>query len=121
VTKLEKLLAAKQDRSKRLQQEEESAKTSQTAIESLRTRVERLTSAKEDVTGQLRDKGTELASAKGEIDHLANALERYQTQHIRSAEMLRDDVLELLAQCNLEAPPTSSPRCTVGAFYEWVT
>jgi hypothetical protein len=83
--------------------------------------VERLTGAKEDPTSQLRDKDTELVSAKGETYHVANALGRYRSLHIRSAEMLRDDVLELLAQCNLEAPPTSSPRCTVGAFYEWVT
>jgi hypothetical protein len=27
--------------------------------------------------------------------------------------------LELLGQCNLDALPTSFPRCTVGAFYEW--
>jgi hypothetical protein len=29
--------------------------------------------------------------------------------------------LELLGQCNLNAPPTSFPRCTAGAFYEWVS
>jgi hypothetical protein len=27
----------------------------------------------------------------------------------------------LLGQCNLGAPPTSFPRCTVEAFYEWVS
>jgi hypothetical protein len=83
--------------------------------------VERLTGAKEDPTSQLRDKDTELVSAKGETYHVANALGRYRSLHIRSAEMLRDDVLELLAQCNLEAPPTSSPQCIVNAFYEWVS
>jgi hypothetical protein len=36
-------------------------------------------------------------------------------------ETLRSDILELLGQCNLDAPPTSFPRCTVGAFYEWVS
>jgi hypothetical protein len=29
--------------------------------------------------------------------------------------------LELLGQCNLDAPPTLFTQCTVGAFYEWVT
>jgi hypothetical protein len=29
--------------------------------------------------------------------------------------------LELLGQCNIDAPPTLFPRCTVGAFYEWVS
>jgi hypothetical protein len=59
--------------------------------------VERLTSAKEDLRGQLRDKDNELAGAKSEAS-------RYQIQYIRSAEVLRDEVLELLAQCNLEVP-----------------
>jgi hypothetical protein len=36
-------------------------------------------------------------------------------------ETLHTDILELLGQCNLDAPPTSFPRCTVGAFYEWVS
>jgi hypothetical protein len=31
------------------------------------------------------------------------------------------DILEMLGQCNLGAPPTSFPRCTVEAFYEWVS
>jgi hypothetical protein len=30
-------------------------------------------------------------------------------------------MLELLGQCNLEVPPTTFPRCTAGAFYEWVS
>jgi hypothetical protein len=29
--------------------------------------------------------------------------------------------LELLGQCNLDAPPTSFPQRTVGSFYEWVS
>jgi hypothetical protein len=47
-------------------------------------------------------------------------LERYRTDHIRSAEALRDDILQLLEQCNLSAPPVPLPRCTVESFYEWV-
>jgi hypothetical protein len=110
VAELEKLLASEQDRSKCLEQEkEDSAKALQATIELLRTDVERLTSTKEDLSGQLRDKDTELASVKGEASHLNDVLERYRTQHIRSAEVLHDEVLELLGQCNLEAPPTSFP------------
>jgi hypothetical protein len=48
-------------------------------------------------------------------------LERYRVEHIQSAETLRSEVLELLEQCNFDAPPTLFPRCTVGAFYEWVS
>lgn len=117
VAELEKLLVVEQDRSKRLEHEkEESAKTSLTAIESLRTKVKRFTSTKEDLTGQLHDKGTELANAKGEMDRLASILEGHRTQHIRSAKMLRDDVLELLAQCNLAAPSTSFPDVPWGPY-----
>jgi hypothetical protein len=58
--------------------------------------------------------------AKNEAVHLNDVLERYRTQPIRSAEVLRSEVLGLLAQCNLDAPPTSFPQCTVGSFYEWV-
>jgi hypothetical protein len=36
-------------------------------------------------------------------------------------ETLRTDILELLEQCNLGAPPISFPQCTVEAFYEWVS
>jgi hypothetical protein len=122
VDKLEKLLASEQDRSKQLEQKKvDSAKASQAAIESLRTDVERLTCAKEDLSGQLCDRNTKLASAKGEASRLNDVLERYWTQHIRSAEVLRDEVLELLAQCNLEASPTSFPQCTVRSFYKWVS
>jgi hypothetical protein len=48
-------------------------------------------------------------------------LERYRAEHIPSTETLHSDILELLGQCNLDVPPTSFPRCTVGAFYEWVS
>jgi hypothetical protein len=34
--------------------------------------------------------------------------------------VLHSKVLELLVQCNLDAPPTSFPQCTVRSFYEWV-
>jgi hypothetical protein len=47
-------------------------------------------------------------------------LERYRADHIRSAEALRTDILQLLAQCNLAAPPIPFPRCTVESYYEWV-
>jgi hypothetical protein len=115
------LLATKQDQNKRLEQEkEDSVNVSQAAFESLRTGVDWLTSVKGDLCSQLRDKDIELADAKSEASHLKDVLERYRTQHIRSAEVLSDEVLELLAQCNLEAPPTSFPQCTVRSFYEWV-
>jgi hypothetical protein len=52
---------------------------------------------------------------------LGGVLERYHTEHIQSAEVLRSEVLELLAQCNLDAPPTSFPQCTIASFYEWVS
>jgi hypothetical protein len=70
---------------------------------------------------QLRNKEAELVDAKNEAGRLNDILERYQTQHIRSAEVLRSEVLELLAQCNLDAPPTAFPYCTVGSFYEWIS
>jgi hypothetical protein len=37
-------------------------------------------------------------------------LERYRAEHIRSAETLRSENLELLGQCNLDAPPTAFPQ-----------
>jgi predicted RNase H-like nuclease (RuvC/YqgF family) len=95
-------------------------KASQATLESLRTDVERLTSAK-DLSGKLRDKDAELADTKNEASCLNDVLERYRTQHIRNVEVLRSEVLELLAQCNLQALPTSCPQCTVGSFYEWVS
>jgi hypothetical protein len=79
----------------------------------------RLASAKEDLSIQLRNKDAELINAKNEAGRLGSVLERYRTEHIRSAEVL--EVLELLAQCNLDAPPTSFPQCTVTSFYEWVS
>jgi hypothetical protein len=122
VADLEKLLDAEQDRSQRLQQEKENGvKTSQAALESLRTDVERLASAKEDLSVQLRNKDAELADTKNEASRLKGVLERYQTQHIQSAEVLRSKVLELLAQCNLDALPTAFPQCTIGSFYECVS
>jgi hypothetical protein len=83
--------------------------------------VERLASAKEDLSVQLRNKDAELADAKNEAGRLNDVLERYHTEHIRSEEVLCSEVLELLAQCNLDAPPTSFPQCTVRSFYEWVS
>jgi hypothetical protein len=62
-----------------------------------------------------------LAEAQKETSQLSDVLERYRAEHIRSAETLRLDILELLGQCNLDASSTSFPRCTVGAFYEWVS
>jgi hypothetical protein len=82
--------------------------------------VEALTSTKEDLHAHLLDKEAKLAEAQRETSQLSGVLERYQTDHIRSAETLRTDILELLGQCNLGVPPISFPRCTAEAFYEWV-
>jgi hypothetical protein len=79
-----------------------------------------LSSAKEDLHGQLVDNEAKLAEAQKEAGELSGALERYRADHIRSAETLRTDILGLLGQCNLEAPPIPFPQCTVEAFYEWV-
>jgi uncharacterized coiled-coil DUF342 family protein len=84
----------------------------------LRLDVENLASTKEDLGAQLRDMEAKLAEAQNELSQLSNVLERYRTEHIRSAETLRSEVLELLGQCNLDAPPTAFPQCTVGSFYE---
>jgi hypothetical protein len=35
-------------------------------------------------------------------------------------EALRTDILQLLGQCNLGAPPIPFPQCTIESFYEWV-
>jgi hypothetical protein len=78
-------------------------------------------STKEDLHAQLRDRDAKLAKAQKEMSQLRDVLERYRAEHIRNAETLRSDILELLGQCNLDAPSTSFPRCTVGAFYEWVS
>jgi chromosome segregation ATPase len=96
VTELEKLLAAEQNRSQQLQKENES-KTSHAALETLRLDVERLANAKEDLSVRLHNKDAELTDAKNEAGQLAGVLEQYRTEHIHSAEVLRSEVLELLA------------------------
>jgi hypothetical protein len=96
VTELEKLLAAEQNRSQQLQKENES-KTSHAALETLRLDVERLANAKEDLSVRLHNKDAELTDAKNEAGRLAGVLEQYRTEHIHSAEVLRSEVLELLA------------------------
>jgi hypothetical protein len=117
VTELENLLAAEQNRNQQLQQEKQNeAKTSQTTLETLRLDVERLASAKEDLSIQLCNKDVELTDAKNEASRLSRVLERYRTEHIRSTEVLRSKVLEVLAQCNLDAPPTSFPSAPSGPF-----
>jgi hypothetical protein len=121
VAELEGRLAAAQERNRQLlQAKEDAAKSSEVALEALRRDVEALTSTKEDLHAQLLDKETKLAEAQREASQLSGVLERYRTDHIRSAEALRSDILELLGQCNLGAPPISFPQCTVEAFYEWV-
>jgi hypothetical protein len=121
VAELEGRLAAEQERTRRLQQEkEDAAKSSEAALKTLRHDVETLSSAKEDLHAQLVDKEAKLAEAQKEASELSGTLERYRTDHIRSAEALRTDILELLGQCNLGAPPIPFPQCTVESFYEWV-
>jgi hypothetical protein len=82
--------------------------------------VEALNSAKEDLHAQLVDKEAKLAEVQKEASELSGTLERYRADHIRSAETLRTDILELLGQCNLGAPPIPFPQCTIEEFYEWV-
>jgi hypothetical protein len=77
--------------------------------------MENLASTKEDLGAQLRGKNAKLAEAQNEMSQLSSVLERY------CAETLRSEVLELLGQCNLDAPPIAFPQCTVGAFYKWVS
>jgi hypothetical protein len=121
VAELEGRLAAEQERTWRLVQEKEDAtKSSEAALEALRHDVETLNSAKEDLHAQLVDKEAKLAEAQSEVSELSGTLERYRADHIRSAEALRTNILELLGQCNLGAPPIPFPQCTVEAFYEWV-
>jgi hypothetical protein len=121
VAELEGRLAAEQERTRRLQQEkEEAAKSSEAALKTLRQEVEVLSSAKEDMHAQLVDREAKLAEAQKEASELSGTLERYRADHIQSAETLRTDILGLLGQCNLEAPPIPFPQCTVEAFYEWV-
>jgi hypothetical protein len=122
VAELEGRLAAEQERNwQLLQAKEDAAKTSETALEALRLDVETLASTKEDLHAQLRDRDAKLAEAQKETSQLSDVLERYRAEHIRSTETLCSDILELLGQCNLDVPPTSFPRCSVGAFYEWVS
>jgi hypothetical protein len=121
VAELEGRLAAEQERTRKLfQAKEDAAKSSEAALEALRLDVEALNSAKEDLHAQLVDKEAKLAEAQKEASELSGVLERYRADHIRSAETLRTDILELLGQCNLGAPPIPFPQCTVEAFYEWV-
>jgi predicted nucleic acid-binding Zn-ribbon protein len=121
VAELEGRLAAEQERTRRLVQEKEDAsKSSEAALEALRLDVDTLSNAKEDLHAQLVDKEAKLAEAQKEASELSGTLERYHADHIQSAEALRTDILELLGQCNLGAPPIPSPQCTVEAFYEWV-
>jgi hypothetical protein len=122
VAKLEGRLAAEQERNRQLlQAKEDAANSSEAALEALRLDVETLTSTKEDLHAQLLDKEEKLVEAQKEASQLSDVLERYRADHIRSTETLRTDILELRGQCNLGAPPTSFPRCTVEAFYEWVS
>jgi chromosome segregation ATPase len=119
VAELEGRLAAEQKRNwKLLQAKEDAAKSSEAAREALRLNVEALNSVKEDLHTQLVDKEAKLAEAQKEASELSGVLERYRADHIRSAETYRTDILELLGQCNLGAPPISFPRCTVEAFDE---
>jgi hypothetical protein len=121
VAELEGRLAAEQERTRRLQQEkEEAAKSSEAALKMLRQEVEVLSIAKEDMHAQLVDREAKLAEAQKEASELSSTLEQYRADHIRSAETLRTDILGMLGQCNLEAPPIPFPQCTVEAFYEWV-
>jgi chromosome segregation ATPase len=112
VAELEGRLAAEQERNRQLlQAKEDAAKSFEAALEALRLNVETLTSTKEDLHAQLLDKEEKLAEAQKEASQLSAVLGRYRADHIRSAETLRTDILELLEQCNLSAPPTSFPRC----------
>jgi DNA repair exonuclease SbcCD ATPase subunit len=122
VAKLEGRLAAEQERNRQLlRTKEDEAKASQATLEMLRLDLENIASTKEDLGTQLRDKEAKLAEAQNELSQLSSVLERYRAEHIRSAETLRSEVLELLGQWNLDAPPTTFPQCTAGAFYDWVS
>jgi hypothetical protein len=122
VAELAGRLAAEQEHNRQLlRTKEDEAKASQAALEMLRLDVENLASTKEDMGTKLRDKEAKLAKAQTELTQLSNVLERYQAEHIRSTETLRSEFLELLGHCNLDAPPTAFPQCTVGAFYDWVS
>jgi hypothetical protein len=71
--------------------------------------MENLANAREDLDVQLRDKDAKLTEAQNETSRLNSVLERYHTEHIRCAEVLCSEILELLGQCNLDAPPTLFP------------
>jgi hypothetical protein len=121
VAELEGRLAAEQERTRRLQQEkEDAAKSSEAVLKTLRHDMETLSSAKEDLHAQLADKEAKLAEAQKEASELSGTLERYRADHIRSAEALRNDILQQLDQCNLSALPIPFPRCTAESYYEWV-
>jgi hypothetical protein len=121
VAELEGRLAAEQERTRRLQQEkEDAAKSSEAALETLRHDVETLSSAKEDLHAQLVNKEAKLAEVQKEASELSGTLEWCRADHIQSAEALRTDILGLLEQCNLGAPPIPFPQCSIEAFYEWV-
>jgi hypothetical protein len=121
VAELEGRLAAEQERTRRLQQEkEDAAKSSEAVLETLCRDMEALSSTKEDLHAQLINKEAQLAEAQKEASELSRMLEQYRADHIRSAEALRTDILQLLDQCNLGAPPIPFPQCTVESFYEWV-
>jgi hypothetical protein len=110
VAELEGRLAAEQERTRKLlQAKEDAAKSSEAALEALRLDMEALSSAKEDLHAQLVDREAKLAEAQKEASELSGTLERYRADHIRSAEALRTDILELLGQCNLGAPPIPFP------------
>jgi predicted nucleic acid-binding Zn-ribbon protein len=110
VTELEGRLAAEQERTRRPKQEKEDvANSSEAALKTLHHDVETLSSAKEDLHAQLVDKEAKLAEAQKEASELSGTLERYRADHIRSAEALRTNILELLGQCNLGAPPIPFP------------
>jgi hypothetical protein len=95
VAELEGRLAATRERNQQLlQAKEDAAKSSEATLETLRRDVEALTSTKEDLHAQLLDKETKLAEAQKEASQLSGVLERYLTDHIRSAEALRADILE---------------------------
>jgi hypothetical protein len=98
VVELEGRLAAEQERSRMLQQEkEDAAKSSEAVLKMLHHDMETLSSAKEDLHAQLADKEAKLAEAQKEASELSGTLERYRADHIRSAEALRTDILQLLA------------------------
>jgi chromosome segregation ATPase len=97
VAELERRLAAEQERTRKLlQAKEDAAKSSEAALEALRLDVEAINNAKEDLHAQLVDREAKLAEAQKEVSELSGTLERYQADHIRSAETLRTDILELL-------------------------